>query len=63
MESPLDEDMAQSDPAPRHVMTDVAISADIMDSQPLNDLGVSVMDQDTLERNVAAQVIPRRRRP
>jgi len=27
-----------------------------LDSQPLNDLGVSVMDQDVLERNVAAQV-------
>jgi hypothetical protein len=27
-----------------------------LDSQPLNDLGVSVMDQDQLERNVAAQV-------
>jgi hypothetical protein len=27
-----------------------------LDSQPLNDLGVSVMDQDELERNVAAQV-------
>jgi hypothetical protein len=27
-----------------------------LDSQPLNDLGVSVMDQDELERNVVAQV-------
>ena len=32
------------------------------DSQPLNDLGVSVMDQDELERNVAAQVEPARLR-
>ena len=35
--------------------TDPSIAADL-DSQPLNDLGVSVMDQDVLERNVAAQV-------
>ena len=27
-----------------------------LDSQPLDDLGVSVMDQDVLERNVAAKV-------
>ena len=27
-----------------------------LDSQPLTDLGVSVMDQDVLERNIAAQV-------
>ena len=29
-----------------------------LDSRPLTDLGVSVMDQDVLERNVAAQVRP-----
>ena len=34
---------------------DASVAADL-DSQPLNDLGVSVMDQDVLERNVAAQV-------
>jgi hypothetical protein len=34
---------------------DTATVADL-DSQPLGDLGVSVMDQDQLERNVAAQV-------
>ena len=33
----------------------ISAAADL-DSQPLNDLGVSVMDQDVLERNVAAQV-------
>lgn len=27
-----------------------------LDSQPLEDLGVNIMDQDVLERNVAAQV-------
>lgn len=40
---------------PETVPTDSSIAADL-DSQPLNDLGVSVMDQDVLERNVAAQV-------
>lgn len=29
-----------------------------LDSQPLSDLGVCVMDQDVVERNVAAQVCP-----
>jgi len=37
------------------MLIDESVAAD-MDSQPLNDLGVSVMDQDVLERNVAAQV-------
>lgn len=32
-----------------------SVAADL-DSRPLNDLGVSVMEQDVLERNVAAQV-------
>ena len=36
-------------------MTADSVATDL-DSQPLNDLGVSVMDQDVLERNVAAQV-------
>jgi len=36
-------------------MTAVSVAADL-DSQPLNDLVVSVMDQDVLERNVEAQV-------
>jgi hypothetical protein len=36
-------------------MANPSTAADL-DSQPLTDLGVSVMDQDMLERNVAAQV-------
>lgn len=40
---------------PEAMPADSSIAADL-DSQPLNDLGVSVMDQDVLERNVAAQV-------
>jgi hypothetical protein len=39
--------------------TEMSIMPDMasdLDSRPLNDLGVSVMDQDVLERNVAAQV-------
>jgi len=37
------------------LMMEDTTAADL-DSQPLNDLGVSFMDQDELERNVAAQV-------
>lgn len=33
--------------------------AEDLNSQPLDDLGVSVMDQEVLERNVAAQVCHR----
>lgn len=44
-----------SDPVVSETMADQSVAADL-DSQPLNDLGVSVMDQDVLERNVAAQV-------
>lgn len=36
-------------------MADPSTAADL-DSRPLTDLGVSVMDQNVLERNVAAQV-------
>lgn len=36
-------------------MADPSTAADL-DSRPLTALGVSVMDQDVLERNVAAQV-------
>lgn len=42
------------DPPPSVEITDDSVAMDL-DSQPLNDLGVSVMDQDVLERNVAAQ--------
>ena len=45
-----------ADPAPvAEDAMDISEAADL-DSQPLNDLGVSVIDQDVLERNVAAQV-------
>ena len=36
-------------------MADPSIAPDL-ESQPLTALGVSIMDQDVLERNVAAQV-------
>jgi hypothetical protein len=42
-------------PVVPETMVDQSVAMDL-DSQPLNDLGVSVMDQDVLERNVAAQV-------
>jgi len=38
------------------LMAEHASLAGDLDSQPLNELGVSLMDQDVLERNVAAQV-------
>lgn len=44
-----------SDLPVRVTMADQSVAMDL-DSQPLSDLGVSVMDQDVLERNVAAQV-------
>ena len=47
--------MATEDPFVSSVAEAMPVAADL-DSQPLNDLGVSVMDQDVLERNVAAQV-------
>ena len=51
----LPADIAEQTPmAEEHEMA-TAEAAD-MDTQPLDDLGVSVMDQDVLERNVAAQV-------
>jgi len=48
-------EMPESLSATADMSTMAEITADL-DSQPLNDLGVSVMDQDVLERNVAAQV-------
>jgi hypothetical protein len=47
--------MQDNDTPQQHDMSDVVPD---LDSQPLNDLGVSVMDQDTLERNLAVQVFP-----
>jgi len=40
---------------PDTISADPCVPADL-DLQPLNELGVGVMDQDVLERNVAAQV-------
>jgi hypothetical protein len=48
-------EMPETLPAIAEMSTMAGTAADL-DSQPLNDLGVSVMDQDVLERNVAAQV-------
>lgn len=48
-------EMLESLPATTEMSTMVEMTADL-DSRPLNDLGVSIMDQDVLERNVAAQV-------
>jgi hypothetical protein len=55
VESHTSVDMAELIPAVAEDARDVPVAEDL-DSQPLNDLGVSVMDQDVLERNVAAQV-------
>jgi hypothetical protein len=54
-----DEAAAQTDPmtaADGDAMEDT-LGADL-GSQPLDELGVSVMDQDVLEREVVAQVSP-----
>jgi hypothetical protein len=45
-----------SDPVMEDSSMAVPTTAADLDSQPLNELGVSVIDQDVLERNVAAQV-------
>jgi hypothetical protein len=45
-------DIAPIDEKNQSVMAD-------LDSQPLSDLGVSVMDQEVLEANVAAEVCAR----
>jgi hypothetical protein len=53
------EETTEMDTAEQSVITDPMTADSVatdLDSQPLNDLGVSVMDQDVLERNVAAQV-------
>ena len=54
-----EEDMDVDDLSERS--TSVTIAKDLpsvdLDSQPLTDLGVDVLDQDVLERTVAAQVI------
>jgi hypothetical protein len=56
IEETMEMDTAEpSVPAITDPMTADSVVTDL-DSQPLNDLGVSVMDQDVLERNVAAQV-------
>jgi hypothetical protein len=53
----IPEILTESPPSAIMVVTMADQSAmEDLDSQPLNDLGVSVMDQDVLERNVAAQV-------
>ena len=49
------EEVAENMSVDTENVMDDSVAADL-DSQPLNDLGVSVMDQDVLERNVAAQV-------
>jgi len=49
------ENVAQTAKIPDDKVMDESAAADL-GSQSLNDLGVSVMDQDVLERNVAAQV-------
>lgn len=60
VERPPSVDMAELIPTVAEDARDVPVAEDL-DSQPLNDLGVSVMDQDVLERNVAAQVCHSRR--
>jgi hypothetical protein len=53
------EETMEMDTAGPSVITDPKTADSVatdLDSQPLNELGVSVMDQDVLERNVAAQV-------
>lgn len=52
---PAMEDVAENMSVDAENVMDESVAADL-DSQPLNDVGVSVMDQDVLERNVAAQV-------
>ena len=48
-------DMAELTPATTEDTMNVPVAEDLK-SRPLDELGVSVMDQDVLERNVAAQV-------
>ena len=48
-------DIAEQTPATAEDAMNVSVAEDLK-TQPLDDLGVSVMDQDVLERNVAAQV-------
>jgi len=47
---------AKMEEQPHGAMAEDTTAAEDVDSQPLNDLGVSFMDQDELEKNIAAQV-------